>query len=127
MPGPGLRLAADFNAQLGVWLARANQRRHRRLGTRPVERWRADRAAMVTLPPVAPPSGSTTSMRLPRDHYVRLDGNDYSVHPAAVGRRITVTADLEQVVATLDGQPVASHPRCWARHQLQRPPSYGWS
>jgi hypothetical protein len=25
---------------------------------------------------------------LPRDHYVRVDGNDYSVHPVAVGRRI---------------------------------------
>ena len=30
----------DFNGQLGVWLARANQRHHRRLGCRPVERWR---------------------------------------------------------------------------------------
>jgi DNA replication protein DnaC len=48
---------------------------------------------------------------------VRLDGNDYSVHPAAVGRRIVVSADLDQVVVTLDGQQVARHVRCWARHQ----------
>ena len=33
-------------------------------------------------------------MRLPRDHYVRLDSNDYSVHPAEIGRRIEVRADL---------------------------------
>ena len=38
--------------------------------------------------------GWRTSVRLPRDHYVRLDSNDYSVDPAAVGRRVEVAADL---------------------------------
>ena len=123
---PGRRFAspADFNAQLGVWLARANQRDHRRLGCRPAERWKTDHAQIVALPPVAPSSGWTTSLRLPRDHYVRLDGNDYSVHPAAVGRRIVVTADLEQVVATLGGHQVAAHARCWARHQSVTDPAH---
>ena len=124
LPGRCFSSPADFNAQLGVWLARANQRHHRRLGARPAERWKTDRAQMVGLPPVAPSSGWTTSVRLPRDHYVRLDGNDYSVHPAAVGRRIVVTADLEQVVATLDGHRVAAHARCWARHQSVTDPAH---
>jgi transposase len=117
LPGRSFSGPGDFNAQLGVWLARANRRHHRPLRCRPVERWKADRVAMVALPPVAPILGWTTSLRLPRDHYVRLDGNDYSVDPAAVGRRIVVTADLEQVVVTLDGQRVARHVRWWARHQ----------
>lgn len=56
-------------------------------------------------------------MLLPRDHYVRLDGNDYSVHPAAVGRRVLVRADLDQVQAFCDGQSVAEHNRVWATHQ----------
>jgi transposase len=124
LPGRRFTSPADFNAQLGVWLARVNQRHHRRLGARPAERWRADRAQMVGLPPVAPSSGWTTSLRLPRDHYVRLDGNDYSVHPAAVGRRVIITADLEQVVATLDGHRVAAHVRCWARHQSITDPAH---
>ena len=46
------------------------------------------------------------------------------MHPAAVGRRIVVTADLEQVVATLDGQRVAVHARCWARHQSITDPAH---
>ncbi|MCD2191770.1 IS21 family transposase [Actinomycetospora soli] len=121
MPGRSFTSPQDFNGQLGVWLARANQRHHRRLGARPVERWKADHAAMLALPPVAPGSGWATSLRLPRDHYVRLDGNDYSVDPSAVGRRVLVTADLEQVVVSLadgrDGVRVARHARCWARHQ----------
>jgi hypothetical protein len=59
--------------------------------------------------------------RLPRDHYVRIDSNDYSVHPGAVGRRIEITADLEHVTVTLPGgisaQQVARHHRCWANHE----------
>ena len=49
---------------------------------------------MLTLPPVAPATGWRASTRLPRDHYVRVDTNDYSVHPAVIGRRIEVLADL---------------------------------
>lgn len=124
LPGRVFASPRDFNVQLGVWVARANQRQHRRLGCRPIDRWKADRAAMVALPPVAPTSGWTTSLRLPRDHYVRLDANDYSVHPRAVGRRVVVTADLEHVVVTFDGARVAHHARCWARHQTVTDPAH---
>jgi hypothetical protein len=63
-------------------------------------------------------------LRLPRDHYVRLDANDYSVHPAGIGRRIDVSADLERVRAWCDGQLVADHQRCWARHQTITDPDH---
>lgn len=72
---------------------------------------------MLALPPVAPATGWCSSLRLPRDHYIRLDGNDYSVHPAAVGRRVLVRADLDRVHAFCDGQTVAEHDRIWAMHQ----------
>jgi hypothetical protein len=52
---------------------------------------------MPPLPPVAPATGWRSSARLARDHYIRLDGNDYSVHPAVIGRRIKVTAGLDRV------------------------------
>jgi len=96
---------------------RANQRRHRRLGCRPVDRWAADRTAMLALPPVAPVTGWRSSSRLPRDHYLRLDSNDYSVHPSAVGRRVQLAAGLDEVVVTCGGTEVARHARCWADHQ----------
>jgi hypothetical protein len=72
---------------------------------------------MLGLPPVTPTTGWRSSVRLPRDHYVRLDANDYSVHPSVVGRRVEVTADLDRVRVWCDGQPVADHARCWAKHQ----------
>ena len=56
---------------------------------------------MPTLPPVPPAVGWRTSLRLPRDHYVRLDANDYSVYPAMIGRRVEVVADLDRVPGVL--------------------------
>ncbi|GAA4558683.1 Mu transposase domain-containing protein [Pseudonocardia xishanensis] len=61
---------------------------------------------------------------LPRDHYVRLDANDYTVQPCAVGRRVTVTADLDYVLVSWDGRRVARHRRCWARHQTLTDPAH---
>jgi transposase len=117
LPGRSFASPADFNTQLSGWLAIANTRTKRALGCAPTERIDADRAAMLGLPPVAPATGWMASLRLPRDHYVRLDSNDYSVHPGAVGRRVLVRADLDRVQVFCDGQTVADHARIWAIHQ----------
>jgi transposase len=125
LPGRVFTSPADFNAQLATWITdRANRRQHRRLGCRPEQRWDTDRAAMLALPPVAPVIGWRASLRLPRDHYVRVDANDYSVHPGAVGRRVEVVADLDQVRVTCAGRTVAVHPRCWADHQTITDPEH---
>ncbi len=71
-----------------------------------------------------PVVGWRFSTRLPRDHYVRLDSNDYSVHPAAVGRRVEVRADLGQVVISAAGAELARHRRCWADHQTITDPAH---
>lgn len=124
LPGRSFASPADFNAQLHDWLVLVNQRQRRVLGCAPAERIEADRAAMLPLPPVAPVTGWRSALRLPRDHYIRLDANDYSVHPAAVGRRVEVTADLERVRVWCDGRLVADHDRCWARHQTLSDPAH---
>jgi hypothetical protein len=63
-------------------------------------------------------------VRLPRDHYVRLDSNDYSVHPSAVGRLVEVRADVQTVTVTVGGRLVARHERCWADHQTITDPQH---
>jgi hypothetical protein len=73
---------------------------------------------------VAPVTGWHRTARLSRDHYVRLDGNDYSVDPAVIGRRIEITADLARVRVTCDGRIAADHQRCWARHQTITDPAH---
>ncbi len=124
LPGRTFTSPADFNAQLGAWLQLANRRHRRALGCAPVDRVHADRAAMLRLAPVAPATGWRQTLRLPRDHYVRLDANDYSVHPAVIGRRVDVVADLERVRVWGDGRLVADHERCWARHQTLTDPDH---
>jgi Mu transposase, C-terminal domain len=101
-----------------------NTRPRRVLGCAPADRVTADRAAMPALPPVAPATGWRASLRLPRDHYIRLDSNDYSIHPAVIGRRIEVTAGLDRVRAMCEGKVVADHERIWARHQAISDPAH---
>jgi transposase len=124
LPGRSFASPADFNAQLTGWLEVVNRRRRRALGCAPSDRIGADRAAMLTLPPVAPTTGWRASTRLARDHYIRLDGNDYSVHPAVIGRRVEVVADLSRVRVFCDGALVADHDRLWARHQTVSDPEH---
>src|SRR4029078_460977 len=103
MRGRFCRGRADFNAQLQGWLAQVNTRTRRALGCAPTDRIGADRQAMLGVPPGAPGTGGRSSTRLARDHYVRLDSNDYSVHPGVIGRRIEVVADLDRVKVFSDG------------------------
>ena len=117
LPGRAFTGPADFNAQISTWLGLVNTRPRRALGCAPTDRIAADLARMLPLPPVAPATGWRSSTRLARDHYVRLDGNDYSVHPAVIGRRVEVLADLHRVRVLCDGRVVADHERIWARHQ----------
>ena len=124
LPGRDFAGPADFNARMQQWVAVANTRVRRALGCPAADRVTADKQAMLALPPVAPVTGWRSSGRLARDHYIRLDSNDYSVHPAVIGRRIEITADLDRVTVACDGRVAASHQRIWAWHQTITDPEH---
>jgi transposase len=124
LPGRTFTGPDDFNAQLQDWLAVVNGRVRRVLGCAPADRIAADKAAMLSLPPVPPAVGWRASTRLPRDHYVRIDSNDYSVHPGVIGRKIEIIVDLRRVRAVCDGTIVADHQRAWAWHQVINDPGH---
>ncbi len=113
LPGRGFGSPAEFNTQLAAWLPRANQRLLRRTGAAPAARLAAEVAAMTALPPVPPVVGFTDRVRLGRDYYVRVLGNDYSVDPVAIGRFVDITCGLEQVTVRCAGTMVAEHEHCW--------------
>ena len=117
LPGRSFDDVEDFNRQLTSWLRRANNRIHATTRVRPAEAIWEDRGSMMSFPPVLPDVSSRFGTRLPRDHYVRVDTNDYSVNPRFIGRRIEVRVTLEEVVATCDGTEAARHRRCLAKHQ----------
>lgn len=124
LPGRVFTSPTDFNTQLTEWLARANRRVHRRLEARPSDRWEADRAQMLPIPPVTPPHWWRFHTRIGRDHYVRVDTNDYSVHPSVIGQTVMVRADIEEVSVIAGNRIVARHARCWAAHQTLTDPEH---
>ena len=121
LPGRRFSGPADFNEQLDQWLTgTANRRLVRATGARPVEALEVDRAAMTALPRVPPSTGLHARVRLGRDYYVRVDGNDYSVDPRLIGRIVDVQAFPTQVIVTHSDGPDgpaygAVHARCWAK------------
>lgn len=85
----------------------------RALKARPVDLLGVDKAGMLAVPPLAPPLGLRHRIRLPRDYYVRIFGNDYSVDPVAIGSMVDIVADLEKVTVHTGGRLVAEHRRWW--------------
>jgi hypothetical protein len=90
---------------------------HATTKVRPAEAIFEDRGSMLTFPPVLPDPSWRFTTRLPRDHFVRVDTNDYSVNPRFVGRRVDVRVTLDEVIATCDGTEVARHRRFMGHHQ----------
>jgi hypothetical protein len=124
MPGRTFISPADYNTQLATWLPTANARMLRRTGQQPALRVAADTAAMGALPPIAPTVGTSSRVRLGRDYYVRIAGNDYSVDPSVIGRFVDVHAGLNQVTVTCAGHPVATHTRCWSTRSIVTDPAH---
>jgi hypothetical protein len=84
-----------------------------------------ERGSMLAFPPVLPDPSLRFSVRLPRDHYVRVDTCDYSVNPRFIGRHVEVRVTLTEVVVTCAGLEVARHQRCLAAHHTLTLPEHG--
>src|SRR5262249_47175461 len=124
LPGRSFTGPADFNTQLQQWFALVNARRRRALGCAPTERIAADKAAMLTLPPVAPATGGGPPPRVAPVHCVRTAPTASPIPPAVIGRRIELIVDLHHVQALCDGRLVADHERAWAWHQTISDPDH---
>lgn len=124
MPGRSFASPADFNEQFTNWLMLANRRVVRTLKAAPTDLLDADLAGMLPLPPIPLHLGWRNRIRLGRDYYVRLDTNDYSVDPHAIGRIVDVSADLDRVRVRLEGRIIADHKRAWARGMTITDPAH---
>ncbi len=124
LPGRTFSSPADFNEQLNEWLTLKNARVVRTTGVAPSQRLASDLAAMRPLPPTPLGLGWHQRVRLGRDYYVRVDSNDYSVDPSAIGRLVDVTADLERVRVRWEGRLVADHARHYARRLTVTDPAH---
>lgn len=125
---PGRRFTdpADVQHQLDDWITQvANQRIHATTRTVPVTAWAADKVQMTALPPYPPQVGVIRQVRLPRNYYVAVDANRYSVDPLMINRIVTVHADLDRVIVRAPGGAVvAEHLRVWGEHQTVTDPQH---
>ena len=124
MQGRQFASPQDFNAQLDEWFPIANARHSRSRRGRPSDLVVKDRAAMRPLPPIAPETIFRNTVRLPRDYHVRAFANDYSVDPSMIGRLVEVTANLDTVTISHEGQLISSHQRAWARQLTITDPNH---
>jgi hypothetical protein len=115
----------DFNDQLDEWVTtRANTRYHQAAGGRPGDLIAIEREALIPLPGVMPKAVISGRYRVGRDYYLRVDTNDYSIHPGCIGHFVDLETTLTRVQGFRDGQLVCDHPRNLERHQVITDPAH---
>lgn len=118
---PGRRFAnhQDFQLQLDAWFEKANNRAHRGLRARPIDRLAEEHEVMRPLPARELDLDRRWVTRIPPDPYLRFDTNDYSLDPDLVGRRVEVRISHRELTATVldTGQLACRHERCFAKNR----------
>lgn len=113
----------DLQAQANHWRDQvANRRVHHTTGFRPLERFRPE--AMRPLPAFLPDCRDTAVAKVHSDFAIHFDGNSYSAPPWAIAKTLTVKADHHHVTLYLKDKAIATHPRCWGRHQRLELPQH---
>jgi O-antigen/teichoic acid export membrane protein len=115
LTGQAVLSPAQLNEQFEEWLAIENNRPGPGQEQPPAALAADDRRAMLPLPSQWPEARWRIQARVTDRPYVRFDANDYSVDPAALGRLVWITADLELIEVLCDDELVARHPRAWSR------------
>lgn len=117
---------AHGNAQLLEFFDTiAHQRPHPRWPERRViDVFEEEKPRLLSLPATLPQTDTVMPIAVDKTAFVKLDTNRYSVPGLYKGRTLTLVAD-DVAMRVLDGDAtVASHPRCWGRHQLLERPEH---
>jgi transposase len=106
----------DFQLQLDGWCDRVNRRVHRTIRAVPAERLLQEQGRMRPLPTAMPDCDRRIVVRVPRQPYLRVDRNDYSIDPAFAGRRVELRVSQTEVIAVVldTGELACRHRRSFA-------------
>lgn len=117
---------ADLQGQHDAWATDVAYRRVlRRTGVAVGDRWAAERGFLQPLPATRPDTDLHLEARAGKDAFVRVLGADYSVPPAFVGRRMSVSASPTQVRIACEGTTVAVHRRSFVPADVVLDPAHG--
>jgi len=117
---------AELNAQALAWRERiAHERPWPGGDGRTVAELFAEEQPYLHKLPAHPfESDALVTVRSGKTHYVRFDGNDYSIPHTAVGRDLVVAAS-DTRIRILDGATeIARHERSWDRRQIIDDPAH---
>jgi len=107
---------SDVQRQVIKWLEEvANLRVHRTTGQRPVDRF--SKESLKPLPQFLPDCRETVELLVYKDFALRFDGNSYTTPPWTIGKRLILKADHHLVTIYHNQKILATHDRCWDRHQ----------
>jgi transposase len=106
----------DVNRQARQWLSEiANQRLHREMRERPIDRFKAE--ALRPLPVIPYDHRDKVEALVHKDLRLQFDGNRYCVPHRYVGRHLTLKADSSSITIYDRVNEIVSYPRCWRRGQ----------
>ncbi|HUK84077.1 MAG TPA: IS21 family transposase [Verrucomicrobiae bacterium] len=106
----------DVNRQARQWLTEvANQRQHREIRQRPMDRFQPE--ALRPLPVIPYDYRDTVEALVHKDLRIQFDANRYCVPHRFVGRRLTVKADSSSVAIFNRGEEVVTYVRSYRRGQ----------
>jgi transposase len=126
LAGRTILSVADGNQQLQQFIAEvAHPRPHPVLAPRTVaDVFAEERTRLLPLPNPLPSTDQLVPVHVDTQAFVRLDTNRYSVPPNYASRTLTLVAD-DVRLRILDGAiEIASHPRCFGRHQIIESPEH---
>jgi transposase len=114
----------DFNRQATLWRDEvAHQRPWPQDDSRTVEQaFAEEQPRLLPLPANPMETDRLVSVHSDKSIYVRFDLNLYSIPPHSVGRPLTLVASPLRIRIIDDSREVASHTRCWDRHQTIEDP-----
>jgi len=101
----------DLHQQARAWCERQNEQFRKLLQAKPIERWTAERSALVALPVYIPEVYTLQERLVDLEGYVALHGNRYSAPAALLGMRLEVRAYKDRVVLFDGKRQVAEHRR----------------
>lgn len=115
-----------LNREASRWCLHVAARRHwpqdRR---RTVEQaYQQERPLLLTLPAQPFPCHELVETSVGRTPYVRFDTNRYSVPHDRIDRTLTVAAEIERLRIFDRQELIATHPRCWGKHQVIEQPGH---
>ena len=114
---------ADVQFQADAWRDTvANVRTHQTTGEQPLKRF--GKVGLNPLPEVVPDVRETRTVKVHKDFAVRFDANAYTVPPFAVGKHVTLKADLHTVEIHDRTRRLAVHKRCYSKKERIEIPAH---